>query len=239
MNLSLIKKLGYLLVFATAILLKSPIAQATEYQSLASIALQVEEFVMQYTYGSPYPPRLKAGKLDSRLKLKACQQALVISFTRPDYIQGNTALTITCPVNSAWKIHLPVRIDLFEDVATVTKPLLRGQLIDESSIRFQKTNVSRLNNGYFLKNAALQQLQARRDLIRGTVLTPRNLAPRLLVRSGQQVTLMLSYNGLEIKSSGRALQSARMGQVVKVRNSQSNKIVEGVVTGVALVQVGL
>ena len=231
--------MGYLLVFATAILLKAPITQATEYQSLSSIALQVEEFVMQYAYESPYPPRFKVGKLDSRLRLKACQQTLSIEFTRPDYIKGNTALTVSCPLNTAWKLHLPVRIELFEDVAVVTKPLLRGQLIDESSISFQKTDVTRLNNGYFLNKVALQQLQARRDLMRGTVLTPKNLAARLLVRSGQQVTLMLSYNGLEIKSIGRALQSARLGQVVKVRNSRSQKIVEGIVKGEALVQVSL
>ncbi len=239
MNINFVEKLGYLVVFATALLLKPLGAQAIEYQSLASIKLQVEDFVMQYAYESPYPPRFKAGTLDSRLKLRACQTSLVIEFARPDYVQGNTALTVSCPVESAWKIHLPVRIELFDDVAIVSKPLLRGQLIDESAVRFQKTNVSRLNNGYFLKRSALRQLQARRDLIQGTVLTSKNLAPRLLVQSGQRVTLVLNYNGLQIKSSGLALQSASLGQVVKVRNSQSQKIVEGIVSGEALVRVSL
>jgi flagella basal body P-ring formation protein FlgA len=236
---SFVEKLGYLLILAAAILLKPLAVQANGYQSVASIMLQAEDFVMQYAYDSPYPPRFKAGKLDSRLKLKACHKPLVIEFSRPDYTYGKTTLTVSCKVNAAWKILLPARIELFEDVAIVTKSLLRGQTIDESSIKFKKTNVSRLNNGYFLKNSSLQQLQARRNLKLGTVLTPKNLAPRLLVHSGQQVTLVLNYNGLEIKSSGHALQSASRGQVIKVRNSQSQKIVEGVVSGEARVRVSL
>ena len=77
------------------------------------------------------------------------------------------------------------------------------------------------------------------DATRGTVLTPANLRPLLLVRSGQQVTLLLDFNGLQVRSSGKALQSARLGQLVKVRNSQSRKIVEGVVAGEGLVRIGI
>ncbi len=138
-----------------------------------------------------------------------------------------------------WKIHLPLRVDLFDDVAVASQPLLKGQLIDASSFRFEKRNVVRLKNGYFAKRSALQRLEAKRNLVRGAVLTPKNLAPRLLVRAGQQVTLVLSFRGLQVKSTGKALQSASLGELVRVRNSQSLKIVEGVVTGEGLVQVNI
>ncbi|MDH3221531.1 MAG: flagellar basal body P-ring formation chaperone FlgA [Gammaproteobacteria bacterium] len=212
---------------------------AGEIQSLASIRMQAESYVMSYPYESPYPPGLKLGNLDSRLRLKACQQPLSIEFSRPGKVYGNTALLVRCPVQSGWKIHLPARIDVFDDVIVAAKPLLRGQFIDASAIAFQKHNIARLNNGYYSKNSALDQLQAGRNLSRGAVLTPSNLAPKLLVRSGQQVTLVLNYNGLQIKSTGKALQSARLGDVVRVRNSQSQRIVEGVVSGEALVRVGI
>lgn len=239
MNISFIEKLGYLLVFVTAMLLKPPLAQAGTFQSLPSISLQAEAFIMQYRYETRYPPQFKLGKLDSRLKLKACPEPLNVEFARAEITRGNTALTIKCPLDAAWKIHLPVRIDIFNDVAVAAKPLLRGQLIDESAVRFEKTNVSRLNNGYFLNTTDLKQVQARRNLVSGTVLTPRNLAARLLVQSGQRVTLVLNYNGLQIKSSGMALQSASLGQLVKVRNSQSLKVVEGIVSGEAQVRINL
>lgn len=239
MKMPLIEKFGFVLVFAAVVMLKVSGAKAGEHQSLASIALQAEAFVMQYPFESPYAPVYKAGRLDSRLKLKACPDDLLISFARSNHIQGNTALSVSCPGLTAWKIHLPVRIDLYDDVAVATKPLLRGQFIDESVIGFKKTNVTRLNYGYFLDQNALNQVEARRNMKRGTVLSPKNLAPRMLVKSGQNVTLVLNYNGLQIKSSGMALQSARLGQVIRVRNSQSQKVVEGIVSGEALVKISL
>lgn len=223
----------------TLALLSAFSVQATEIQSLASIQMQAESFIANYSYESPYPPSFELGHLDSRLRLKACHEALSVEFSRRDQVYGNTALTISCPIEGGWKIRLPARIDVFDDVIVTAKPLLKGQKIDDSAIRFQKHNVARLKNGYYSKHSALHQLEARRNLARGAVLTPSNLSPLLLVRSGQQVTLVLDYHGLQIRSTGKALRSATLGQLVKVRNSQSQKIVEGVVAGEGLVRINI
>ena len=194
---------------------------------------------MNYPYTSPYPPRFQLGKLDSRLRLKACPEPLSIEFARRNLVSGNTAILVRCPLASAWKIHLPVTIDVYDDVIVAAKPLLKGQFIDTTAVRFQKHNIASLKNGYYSRDSNLEQLESRRNLAQGTVLTPANLSPRLMVRSGQQVTLVLNYNGMQIRSTGEALQSASLGEVVRVRNSQSLKIVEGVVSGEAQVRVNL
>ena len=212
--------------------------QAGEIQSLTSIRLQAEAYIEAYPYKSPYAPRFRLARLDSRLRLASCGKDLEIEFARRELTYGNTALRIGCPQPPGWRIHLPVSVDLYDDVVVNAKPLLKGQIIDESAVNFEKRSISRLNNGYFTRDSSLNQLQARRNLARGTILTPANLAPRMLVRSGQQVTLVLNFKGLQVKSTGQALQSASLGQLVRVRNKQSSKIVEGVVSGEALVQVG-
>ena len=233
------KSLLPLAITACFIVASSSSLLAAEYQSLASIRMQTESFISKYPYQSPYPPRFQISKLDSRLRLKVCPQALAINFARHDIDLGNTAILVRCPVESGWKIHLPVRIDVFEDVIVTAKPLLKGQNIDASAVKLQKQNIAPLKNGYYVKNKSFDQLQARRNLKRGTVLTPKNLSPRLMVHSGQQVTLVLDYNGLQIKSTGTALKSATLGQVVRVRNSQSLRVVEGIVSGEALVRVSI
>lgn len=226
-----------LLVIGLVLLCAVLPARAADYQSLASIRLQAEQFVMSWPYESPYPARFRAGNLDSRLRLKACTAPLEIDFAHRDRVYGNTALVIRCPVNTTWKLHLPVTIEVFADVAVASIPLVKGQILDAAAVKLQKTNIARLKNGYFADNDALKGLEARRSLPSGTVLTSRNLQPRMLVKSGQQVTLVLDYRGLQVKSSGRALQSARMGQRVRVRNSQSQRIVEGIVSGEGLVKI--
>ncbi len=224
---------------ALAIAFAAGAAQAGAQQSLASIRMQAEAFVMQQDYRSPYPPRVELSRLDSRLRLKACPVELDVGFAHPGQDRGNTVLRVRCPLAPGWKLHLPARIAVFDDVAVAARPLVRGQIIDVAAVNLQKTDVSRLNNGYFAKLEDLADLEARRDLPRGTVLTPKALTPRQLVRAGQKVTLVLEYGGLQVRSSGEALHAASHGQVVRVRNSQSQKIVEGVVTGAGVVRVAL
>ncbi len=240
MNMYFFNRLAVCMSVAVTILFTASLPLAAgEVQSLASIKLQAEAFLLDYDYQSPYPPRIRLGKLDSRLRLKPCHEELQIDFTRPDIDHGKTTLTLRCPVKPFWKLHLPVEVEVFADVAVAAKPLPRGQIIDDSAFRFEKRDIALLNKGYFATRDALYQLQAKRNLRRGDVLTPANLSPKLLVRSGQQVTLVLSYKGLQVKSSGTALHSARLGEVVRVRNSQTQKVVEGVVSGEALVKVSI
>ena len=227
-------------VIAGGLLLSSAVPGATaEFQSLASIRMQAEDFIAAYPYASPYAPRFELGRLDSRLRLKACPERLTIDFSRREQTHGNVALLLRCPVGPNWKIHLPVRIEVFDDVLVAASPLLKGQKIDESVVTYHKHDVSRLKNGYYSKDSELGMLEARRNLARGAVLTPANLSPLMLVRAGQQVTLVLDYKGLQVKSSGKALQSARLGELVRVRNSQSQKIVQGVVAGEGLVRISI
>ncbi len=214
-------------------------AQAGALQSLASIRMQAEAFVMQQDYRSPYPAEVALGRLDSRLRLKLCPVQLDVAFAHHAQDRGNASLRIRCPVSPGWKLHLPARIAVFDDVAIAARPLVRGQIIDVGAVVLQKTDVSRLNQGYFAKLEDLRNLEARRNLPRGAVLTPKSLIPRRLVTAGQKVTLVLDYGGLRVRSSGEALHAASKGQVVRVRNSQSRKIVEGVVTGAGVVRVAL
>lgn len=212
---------------------------ASEFQSLQSIRMQAEDFIQQFPYESRYSPRFEVSNIDKRLRLKACAEPLQIGFTRRDKTHGNTALNVSCPQGSGWKLLLPVRIDLFDDVIVLTRAVHKGQIIDSNLVKHQKQNISRLNNGYYSQIIELAGLEARRNIKRGAILTPASLNPRLMVKSGQQVTLILEYKGLQIKSTGRALQSARRGDIIKVRNNQSSRIIEGVVSGDAQVRVNI
>lgn len=208
-------------------------------QSLVSIHMQAESFLLEYPYETPYPARFELSTLDQRLKLKPCDQSLDIRFTRAEKIMGNTSLTLRChsPVN--WQIHLPVRVDIYQDVVVNKTPLVRGQIIDDTNLQFRKENISLLFQGFFRRNDALQRLQAKRNLPANSILNPANLSPRKLVTSGQRVTILLKLKGLQVKSTGLALQSATRGQVIKVRNTQTNKIIEGVVSAEGQITVRL
>ncbi len=213
------------------------VSAAQTSQSLTSVSLQAEEFIVSYPYQTPYPVSFEIAEMDSRLRLKPCKEALDIRFTHADRTSGNTSLKIQCRAPVSWKLHVPVRIDLYDDAAFTRTPLLRGQSISTRDIGFRKTRVTGLRQGYFTAKDSLERLQARRNLPAGRVLTPANLAEKKLVHSGQSVNILLDIKGLQIKSSGKALQSASLGQVIKVKNLQSQKIIQATVSGPGEVRV--
>lgn len=208
-------------------------------QSLSSISLQAEAYLADYHYESPYEARFEISQLDNRLNLKPCAQSLDVKFTRIQKVMGNTSLTVRCHSPVSWQIHLPVRIDIYDDIAVTKSPLTKGQSIDTHSIIYRKKKITDLHQGYFRKSDSLKRLQAKRNLSSNSILNTANVAPKLLVTSGQKVTIILKINGLQIKSTGLALQSASLGQLIKVRNTQSNKIVEGTVSSEGQVSVTL
>ena len=213
--------------------------KAGKYQSLDSILLQAEEYVMQFNYKTPYPPEFIANSLDSRLKLANCNAPLNIVFSNLQKSYGRTSLKIGCQNISKWRIHLPINVNVFDDVLVAQRPLSRSQKIGSDMLKFEKRNIALLNQGYFTQSNDLKKMEPRRNLKRGSILTPNNTRPSEIVKLGQNVTLVLNYNGINIRASGKALQSAQMGQIIKVRNSQSQKIVEGIVSGEGLVEVNL
>jgi len=210
-----------------------------ERQSLASITLQAEAFLAAQVYSSPYPARYKFSRLDSRLNLKPCDSSLDIKFTRADKTMGNTSLTIRCKTPVNWQIHLPVRVDLYDDIAVSKSPLMKGQSIQRAQITFQKKKISSLQQGYFRRSDSLDDFIVKRNLPSSTILTSAIMEPKLMVASGQRVTIVLKVDGLQIKSTGLALQSARLGQIIKVKNTSSDKIIEGIVSSQGVVNVNL
>ena len=210
---------------------------AAQWQSLASIRLQAEQFLDQYAYGTRYPPLIELGQLDKRLRLRACAEDLLIGFTRPERDRGSSSLTIRCTSPVSWKLHLPVTIRLFDDVLVTRGPVSRGAAIEPERLQTRKQEVSRFGSGYYRPGDPVDRLQARRDLPAGTAITARNVEPRLAVRSGEQVTIRLSIRGLDIKSRGKALQSGPVGKVIRVRNAQSGRVVEGEITAPGQVRV--
>ncbi len=228
---------GFLLICCSMIVPHN--SSASQLQSLPSIVMQAEAFIEQYDYQSPYSPEVQIRPLDKRLRLQACFEPLQISFTRPDLTYGNTSLTVKCPTAPYWKILLPVSVALYDDVLVTRRPVLRNEMFDASSVRVKKQNVSGLRQGYYRKDTDLTHLQSRRNLRSGTALTPSTVTPRLMVKSGQLVTIVLDYKGIAIRTTGKALQSARLGELIRVKNNQTSKIVEGIVQGDALVRVNI
>jgi len=62
-------------------------------------------------------------------------------------------------------------------------------------------------------------------------------APDLIVRRGQEVTLLSAADTIEVRASGRAMSDGAAGSRIQVQNLGSQRVVEGVIESADLVRV--
>ena len=79
---------------------------------------------------------------------------------------------------------------------------------------------------------------ARLTLLPGHAIPFAGVANRKLVSNGQEVRLVFSEGGLVIMTTGAALQDGSIGDIVRVRNSDSGVTVSGAVQADGTVSVG-
>lgn len=169
--------------------------------------------------------------LNARLRLADCAQALQTRMPPHQGATSRVAVTVSCPGNAGWAIRVPVQIQLFRQVLVTTRPLARGDSVGLGDVHTEERDVARLGYGYV---ESLDQIAGRslaRPLNAGSVLDPGQLQSRQVVRSGEQVQLIAQLDGIEVRTSGMALDGGDTGAHLRVRNEHSGRVVDGVVLG--------
>lgn len=119
-------------------------------------------------------------------------------------------------------------------VLTLRQDLRRGALIDAPSVT-RATIELPLQRGLgdpIEDPAALEHMELVRDKAAGQVLYTNDIQPTLLVRKGQLIVVtMQGVPGLTITARLEALQDGRIGETVRLRNRESERIVSAVVVG--------
>lgn len=190
-----------------------------------------------------HPPQFSLevlpGRLDTRLRLRACETELEGFLAPNTRFSGNSFVGIRCtsPVN--WSLYVPVEVQVRGEVVVLVEARPRGSLVTARHVRLETRDLEGLASGYFTDANDVLDMVLRRPVLAGHVITPHMVeAPRLIQR-GQEVTLIAEGAALSVRARGTALGDAAEGERVQVRNTSSQEVVEGVARGRGLVVVGL
>ena len=122
---------------------------------------------------------------------------------------------------------------------SLNKSMARNATISPLDVEVSTRHVPGLITHYLKDISELQNKRTRRDLPAGALLTPDMLQSQVLVRRGQQVTILAEVSGIEVRNQGVALVDGSENARVQVRNSVSSKVIEGVVDATGIVRVRL
>ena len=132
----------------------------------------------------------------------------------------------------AGHIVLADELSEFRSVLVARQNLMAGQSVE--ALMFEMGLVSARDNTqrYYTDLKGLEFGELARNLQAGEPLRQSDVRPAILVRKGQIVILTVSMpGGLQVTLRSEALQDARLGDTVQVRNPESGRVMNGVVTG--------
>lgn len=179
---------------------------------------------------------IDAPTLSRPLQLPRCDSDPV-AFDPPGSSRNNSRQTVGVRCEGGWTLYVPVRITRNVMMVELARPIGPGQTLESADLRLAEHPMSSMPLGYMSQlRQALGQV-ARQALPEGTVLRPTHLRAGQAVQRGQGVRLIVERGGMQIESSGEALEDGAIGTWVKVTNPRSGRMVEGVVDAIGVVRI--
>jgi flagella basal body P-ring formation protein FlgA len=202
-------------------------AVAEETQDLETIQDAARQLIAADNADSSV--QIEVGRLDPRLRLHRCDQAIEAFYPPGSNRHGNTTVGVRCNGSTPWSLYVPVRVLDMQTVIVAARNLPAGGLIDESDLGIETRDVTRLQGDYFNDIDQLVGKQLAHPLSAGQVMATRHIRVPNAIKRGQRVTLLANQNGFEVRMSGTAMDDAGVGERIRVKNLTSSRVVEGVV----------
>ena len=180
-----------------------------------------------------------AAKITSLITTAAPCAADAIADTPSSARNGLAQVRVRCTGTPGWTRYIALRVEQTTLIAVLRAPLAQGQALTADAIDWQPRDALKLPADALAPSATLPALTARSTLPAGSVLTQSQFVAPKTIERGQAVTLVSRAAGMEVRAPGEALADAALGSRVRVRNSNSRRIVEGIAQANGTVEVAL
>ena len=228
-----------MVIFLTAALtlLTMSTGLTQDFQDPESIKETARDYVLNQTTADPEQLEISIGTIDPRLRLPRCNKSLEAYKSPGSRMLGNTSIGIKCTGSTPWKLYVPVKISIYENVLIAKNYLRRGSQIKASDIQLHRRDLSTLTRGYITEPQQVVGLILKQPLMADAILSPSMLEAKKLVRRGEGVIILAKNNGIEVRMKGKALVDGTDGQIIRVKNLASQRIIEGQVISRGVVSV--
>lgn len=171
--------------------------------------------------------------LDARIGFKECLHPLDLSL--PGQLRNRqTTVQIRCNAPIPWQLYVPAR---FSDVieAVVARQNLRpGTPITAEMLQIEQRERRLLRGTIVTDPEQIIGARNRRSISLGQMVSLEDLC---LVCRGDIVTINVDHATLNVSATGVAEQDGSLGDLIRIRNRQSNQLIEAQVIAVNTVQV--
>lgn len=141
-----------------------------------------------------------------------------------------------CTGTSPWRILVTVKPDLFVPVVMANQEISQGEVLNTDMLILKKFNISNQHTELFYNVDEVVGMSAKRTLQAMKPITTLQLAMPMLVKRGQVVTIVSQIGGISAQAAGVALKNGHKGDVIRVRNDFSQRVVTAAVERAGVVK---
>ena len=153
----------------------------------------------------------------------ACAQAVAIAALETRSPQRMRFLA-RCNDTPGWRFEYIVRARVTAMVAVAGAAVAANEALTDAQVTLDRRDVSNIPDPVASPQDAVGQM-SRRMLRPGDILRSSQLASPILVKRGDAVSMVARRDGIEVSTSGEALDAGAKGAVIRVRNAGSGQVV--------------
>jgi len=174
--------------------------------------------------------------LPNSYRSNKCPEELIVDAGK-QLTLGRNSIQVSCATSSSWSLMLTAEIEVWRKVVVIRDHLSRGERINLNSLTLQERNIGNLQRGYFTDLSDVSGNVSKRSLRAGVAIDPSMIDLPIIIRRGQEVTLRVEHPGLSVNMKGIALSKGRKGDVIKVKNSRTDKVLFGTIIHADLISI--
>ena len=204
------------------------------------VAAAFSRYVQQH---NPYPPNnlhIEVFPLKEPVILPDPQVTLKPLPSRNDKLLGEVTLEIVVLHQGQPLKRLKVNgvVRLKRSVVCATRPLRAQETIGPGDIQLLPREVTGLNvEDFFTSGEQVVGRILSRSVGPQELVTSRHLSNQPIIKRGDEVTVVLDQDGLEISTKGVAQEQGYLGKSIRLQNPKSKKEFQGMVVNAKTVKV--
>jgi flagella basal body P-ring formation protein FlgA len=223
------------LILSQAVAAQTQVASATvatRFVGEREISRRIADMVKQRNGGRPVEIHFHG--MGNEIEVPASNTAFQVDDFSFDSRSGRFYGTVA---SAAASIKVSGRAQAVEAIPVLKSRIAAGHVIARNDVEWLQVPANRYGAGYVDRFDELIGQTPRRALAAGMPIRTADIGKPEAIAKNSLVTMVAQGPGLTITTTGRAMESGSIGDVVQVMNLQSKRAIQATVTGMNLVQV--
>ncbi|WP_305966131.1 flagellar basal body P-ring formation chaperone FlgA [Marinobacter salsuginis] len=217
--------------------LSTPLLADTTAEQIRQATLEFLDVFAREKAAEGYTVSFEPGSIDDRLALAECEKPLSVEFSGDPWKSNSPSMQVACEGSRPWRMFVTASVSIHGPALVAARPLTRGERVTEGLLAKQSVEINASRRGVITDAQQAIGMEVRRSVNAGSLITPDMLSAPNAVERGDHVIITAKTGGFSVRSRGKALASAGVGEQVLVENLRSSRTIKASVVAPGHVEI--